>query len=49
MLFDNVAASFYMQATLTDKAVGTLLILAALIIFLYYTLWVVVLVRCLRE
>lgn len=49
MLSDNVAASFYMQATLTDKAVGTLLILAALIIFLYYTVWVVVLVRCLRE
>ena len=33
-----------LQATLSDKAVGTLLILAALTIFLYYTIWVVVLV-----
>lgn len=33
-----------MQATLTDKAVGTLMILVSLTIFLYYTVWVVFLV-----
>ena len=35
---------YFSQATLTDKAVGSLLILAALTIFLYYTVWVIFLV-----
>lgn len=37
-----------MQATLTDKLVGLLMILVAAGVFTYYTLWIIVLVRCVR-
>ena len=43
-IFKHGCTHFNLQATLSDKAVGSLLILTALTIFLYYTIWVVVLV-----
>ena len=38
-----------LQATLTDRAVGGFLVGLALAIFVYYTLWVIVLVRLMHQ
>lgn len=39
----------FLQATVSDKAVGILMLVAALSVFTYYTLWVVVLVSTSEE
>lgn len=43
-LLPSPSSPSHQQATLSDKAVGTLMILISLLVFIYYTVWVIVLV-----
>ncbi len=44
-VYGYASITFIMQATLTDRLVGLLMIFVASGVFMYYSLWVIVLVR----